>query len=49
MGRLVRKPQAAQSELDLQIAGLEDVVQSGLAGLPVAKPVAPATATSSGW
>ncbi len=41
MGRLVRKPQAAQSELDLQIAGLEEVVQSGLAGLPAAKPVAP--------
>ena len=37
MGRLVRKPQAAQSELDLQIAGLEGVVQSGLAGLQAAK------------
>jgi len=37
MGRLVRKPQAAQSELDLQIAGLEGVVQSGLAGLQTAK------------
>ena len=40
MGRLVRKPQAAQSELDLQIAGLEGVVQSGLAGLQAAKTAA---------
>jgi hypothetical protein len=34
MGRLVRKPKAP--DLDLQIAGLEGVLQSGIAGLPVA-------------
>jgi len=34
MGRLVRKPQVP--DLDLQIAGLEGVLQSGLAGVPMA-------------
>jgi hypothetical protein len=34
MGRLVRKPQVAN--LDLQIAGLEGVLQSGIAGMQVA-------------
>jgi hypothetical protein len=34
MGRLVRKPQVP--DLDLQIAGLEGVLQSGLAGIPMA-------------
>ncbi len=34
MGRLVRKPRAP--ELDLQIAGLEGVLQSGIAGVPMA-------------
>ena len=38
MGRLVRKPRPAQAELDLQIAELEGVVQSGLAGLKAANP-----------
>jgi hypothetical protein len=35
MGRLVRKPQVA--DLDLQIAGLEGAAQSGLAGMLAAK------------
>lgn len=34
MGRLVRKPQVP--DLDLQIAGLEGVLQSGIAGVPMA-------------
>jgi hypothetical protein len=34
MGRLVRKPQVA--DLDLQIAGLEGALQSGIAGMQVA-------------
>jgi hypothetical protein len=34
MGRLVRKPQVP--DLDLQIAGLEGVLQAGLAGIPMA-------------
>lgn len=34
MGRLVRKPQ--MPDLDLQIAGLEGVLQSGIAGVPMA-------------
>ncbi len=34
MGRLVRKPHLP--DLDLQIAGLEGVLQSGLAGVPMA-------------
>jgi len=34
MGRLVRKPRVP--DLDMQIAGLEGVLQSGMAGLPVA-------------
>jgi hypothetical protein len=34
MGRLVRKPRAP--DLDLQISGLEGVLQSGIAGVPVA-------------
>lgn len=34
MGRLVRKPQAP--DLDLQIAGLEGVLQSGIGGVPMA-------------
>jgi hypothetical protein len=34
MGRLVRKPKAP--DLDLQIAGLEGVLQSGIAGVPTA-------------
>lgn len=34
MGRLVRKPQVA--DLDLQIAGLEGTLQSGIAGMQVA-------------
>jgi hypothetical protein len=34
MGRLVRKPQAP--DLDLQIAGLEGVLHSGIAGVPMA-------------
>lgn len=34
MGRLVRKPQLP--DLDLQIAGLEGVLQSGIAGVPLA-------------
>ena len=34
MGRLVRKPQVAN--LDLQIAGLEGVLQSGITGMQVA-------------
>jgi len=34
MSRLVRKPQVP--DLDLQIAGLEGVLQSGLAGVPMA-------------
>src|SRR5579862_6434960 len=37
MGRLVRKPQ--MPDLDLQIAGLEGVLQSGLAGVPMAHAV----------
>ncbi len=41
MGRLVRKPQAAQSELDQQIAALEGVAQSGLTGLQAVKTAAP--------
>jgi hypothetical protein len=35
MGRLVRKPQ--MPDLDLQIAGLEGVLQSGIAGVPMAQ------------
>jgi hypothetical protein len=35
MGRLVRSPKVA--DLDLQIAGLEGVLQSGISGLQVAK------------
>ncbi len=38
MGRLVRKPQ--MPDLDLQIAGLEDVLQSGIAGMQLAGAVA---------
>ena len=38
MGRLVRKPQVP--DLDLQIAGLEGVLQSGIAGVPMANAVA---------
>lgn len=38
MGRLVRKPQ--MPDLDLQIAGLEGVLQSGIAGVPMANAVA---------
>jgi hypothetical protein len=34
MGRLVRKPQAPS--LDLQIAGLESMLQSGIGGMPAA-------------
>jgi hypothetical protein len=34
MGRLVRKPQVP--DLDLQIAGLEGVLQSGITGVPMA-------------
>jgi hypothetical protein len=34
MGRLVRKPQVP--DLDLQIAGLEGVLQSGISGVPMA-------------
>jgi hypothetical protein len=34
MGRLVRKPQVP--DLDLQIAGLEGVLQSGMVGVPMA-------------
>jgi hypothetical protein len=34
MGRLVRKPK--MPDLDLQIAGLEGVLQSGIAGVPMA-------------
>ena len=34
MGRLVRKPQVP--DLDLQIAGLEGVLQSGIAGMQMA-------------
>jgi len=37
MGRLVRKPQVP--DLDLQIAGLEGVLQSGIAGVPMANAV----------
>jgi hypothetical protein len=37
MGRLVRKPQ--MPDLDLQIAGLEGVLQSGIAGVPMANAV----------
>lgn len=38
MGRLVRKPQVP--DLDMQIAGLEGVLQSGIAGVPMAHAVA---------
>jgi hypothetical protein len=37
MGRLVRKPQIP--DLDAQIAGLEGVLQSGIAGVPMANAV----------
>ena len=37
MGRLVRKPYTP--DLDLQIAGLEGVLQSGIAGVPMANTI----------
>ena len=46
MGRLVRKPRVP--DLDLQIAGLESVLQSDIAGMQMAD-TEPGDNYSSGW